>query len=190
MAGVATDEASVDISTALKTVFQMTTFTATLQKFGDKGEKTGWTYIEIPIDVTEIIKPGQRTSFRVKGQLDALIINQVALLPMGDGGFIMPINADMRRSLRKEAGASVRVDLEADNSPMPLSADLLICLADDPDAQLHFDKLSLGHQRYFSNWIDEAKTAETKAKRLTQALRGLSMGMGFGEMIRYFKKNR
>ncbi len=164
-------------------------FTTTLLKFGDKGEKTGWTYIEIPLIITEAIKPGQKTVYRVKGHLDNLAINQVALLPMGEGGFIMPVNAAMRRGIQKEAGATVRVELEMDDSPMPLSADLLACLDDEPAALDYFQQLSLGHQRYFSNWIDEAKTMETKTKRLTQAMRGLSMGLNFGEMIRYFKKH-
>lgn len=171
----------------------MSTFTTTLLKFGDKGEKTGratlgWTYITIPVDISEVMKPGQKTSFRVKGKLDAFILTQVAVLPMGDGEFIIPVNAAMRRGIRKEAGASVRVELEADDSPMPLSADLLVCLDDAPDALAYFQQLSQGHQRYFSQWIDEAKTVETKTKRLTQAVTGLSMGLGYGEMIRHFKK--
>ncbi len=167
----------------------MPTFTTTLLKFGDKGEKTGWTYIHIPLDITEAMRPGQKTAFRVKGKLDELAISQVAVLPMGDGEFIIPINADMRRGVRKEAGASVRVALEADDSPRPLSADLLVCLEDAPDALAYFQQLSQGHQRYFSNWIGEAKTAATKTKRITQAVMGLSMKLGYGEMIRYFKKN-
>jgi hypothetical protein len=171
----------------------MPTFTTILQKFDEKGEKTGWTYIDIPLDVTEAMKPGQKTSFRVKGTLDNFPINLVALLPMGrsgdlEGGFIMPINAAMRRGIRKEAGATVRVDLEVDNSPMPLSADLLACLDDDPVAKAHFQTLSRGHQIYFSNWIEDAKTTVTKTKRLTQAVMGLAMSMDFGQMIRYFKK--
>lgn len=143
--------------------------------------------------MTEGIKPGQKTSFRVKGMLDNFPINLIALLPMGksgdvEGGFIMPVNATMRRGIRKEAGATVRVDLKLDDSPMPISADLLACLSDDPAAQAHFQTLSRGHQTYFSNWIDEAKTDGTKAKRLTQAVTGLAMGLDFGQMIRYFKK--
>ncbi|SOD89314.1 YdeI/OmpD-associated family protein [Spirosoma fluviale] len=171
----------------------MPSFTTTLQKFDEKGEKTGWTYIDIPLDVTESLKPGQKTSFRVKGSLDDYPIALVALLPMGksgeqEGGFIMPVNATMRRGIRKEAGASIRVSLAFDDSPMPLSADLLACLDDDPAALAFFQTLAKGHQVYFSNWIEEAKTIETKTKRLTQAVMGLSMGLGFGEMIRYFKK--
>ncbi|ADB40543.1 YdeI/OmpD-associated family protein [Spirosoma linguale] len=171
----------------------MITFNTILLKFDEKGEKTGWTYIDIPLDITESLKPGQKTSFRVKGTLDDYAIALVALLPMGksgdrEGGFIMPINATMRRGIRKEAGATVRVTLAVDDSPMPLSADLLACLDDDPAAKAFFQTLARGHQVYFSNWIEEAKTITTKTKRLTQAVMGLSMGLGFGEMIRYFKK--
>ncbi len=173
----------------------MATFTTILQKFDQKGDKTGWTYIDIPVDVTTALKPGQKTTFRVKGRLDNFAISQVALLPMGrsdgsDGTFIMPINATMRRGIRKEAGATVRVELEADDSPIPLSADLLDCLPDDSVAQAHFDTLSKSHQNYFSNWIEEAKTPATKADRIAKSIRGLSMGMDFGAMIRYFKKQR
>ncbi len=173
----------------------MPTFTATLQKFDEKGEKTGWTYIEIPLDITEAMKPGQKKSFRVKGKLDYYVISLVALLPMGqangsDAGFIMPINAAMRRRIRKEEGATIRVELEADDSPMPLSADLLACLDDDTQAMAFFNTLPKGHQNYFSKWIEEAKTTETKTKRLTQTVVGLAMGMGYGEMIRYFKNQQ
>ena len=166
----------------------MHSFTTTLLKFDEKGEKTGWTYIAIPVATTDAIKPGQKTSFRVRGLLDTLPLSQVAVLPMGDGAFIMPINAGMRQAIKKEAGATVRLVLEFDESPMPLSAELMLCLDDAPDALGYFQTLPPGHQRYFSNWIDEAKTMATKTKRLTQAVQALGMGMGFGEMVRYFKK--
>lgn len=168
----------------------MFAFTALLQRFAQKGEKTGWTYIDIPIDVSEALKPGQKTSFRVKGKLDAFAIRQVALVPMGDGTFIMAVNADMRRGIRKEEGATIQVELAVENDPMPISADLMACLADDTPALDFFNTLSKGHQMYFSNWIEDAKTDETKTKRITQAVMGLSMGLGYSEMVRYFKKGR
>ncbi|MFD2935875.1 YdeI/OmpD-associated family protein [Spirosoma flavum] len=177
----------------------MSSFTTILQKFGEKGDKTRWTYIEIPIAVTNELKPGQKTSFRVKGTLDNYPIKLVALLPMGrsisritdglNGGFMMPINSVMRRGMGKnEEGESIRVSLDVDNDPLPQSADFIACLDDDPDAKRHYDSLAKGHQNYFNNWIEEAKTPETKANRIAKALRGLSMGMGYSEMIRYFKK--
>ena len=177
----------------------MPTFTTILQKFGEKGDKTRWTYIEIPVAVTDALKPGHKTPFRVKGTLDNYPIKLTALLPLGrnvpritddqEGGFMLPVNATMRRGMGKdEEGTPVQVTLEVDNDPLPQSADLLECLEDDPDAKRHFESLAKSHQNYFSNWIEEARTPDTKAKRIAQSLRGLAMGMNFGEMIRYFKK--
>jgi hypothetical protein len=173
--------------------------TCTLLRFDEQGEKTGWTFIVIPNEVSEAIRPGQRTSYRVKGTLDTYPIQQVALLPMGQhnkwsrgdedwiGAFIMPINAAMRKALGKEAGATLSVRLEADDSPLVNSEDLMACLADAPKALAFFETLTPGHQRYYSRWIDEAKTVETKSKRISQAIQGFQMGMGYSEMIRYFK---
>jgi hypothetical protein len=45
----------------------MIKFTATLLKFDKQGEKTGWTYIEIPADLAQKLKPGNKKIFRVKG---------------------------------------------------------------------------------------------------------------------------
>jgi hypothetical protein len=168
----------------------MHTFTALLQRFDEKGEKTGWTYITLPTAVSEAMKPGQKTSYRVKGTLDDYAIKQVALVPMGDGQFIIAINATMRRGIRKEAGATIQVSLGVDNDPFPISPDLLSCLEDEPDALQFFNTLAKGHQQYFSNWIESAKTIDTRTKRLTQAVTGLALGLGYGEMIRHFKKIR
>lgn len=172
----------------------MITFTTILKKFGQKGDKTRWTYIDVPDEVTDTLKPGQKTTFRVKGTLNNYTIQLVALLPLkredGSGtGFIMPINAAMRRGLGKaKEGTSIQVTLSVDNDPLPQSIDLLSCLDDDPEAKRHFDSLAQSHQRYFSNWVEEAKTPATKDDRITKAIRGLSMRMSFGEMIRHVKK--
>ncbi|MEJ0102256.1 MAG: DUF1905 domain-containing protein [Bacteroidota bacterium] len=72
----------------------MVQYTATILQFAEQGEKTGWTYIEIPADIAQKLKPGNKKSFRVKGKLDNHPIKKVALLPMGGGRFIMPLNAD------------------------------------------------------------------------------------------------
>ncbi len=87
----------------------MPVFTTRLQRFGPKGEKTGWTYIEIPDDITNELRPGQKTSFRVRGLLDAFAIEQVALMPVGKdnevkSAFFMAINATMRRGLAERSG--------------------------------------------------------------------------------------
>jgi len=168
----------------------MIRFTTTLLRFDKQGEKTGWTYIEITAEQAEELKPGNKKSFRVKGKLDKFPIAAVALMPMGEGNFIMPINADMRKGTGKRKEATVNVQLEVDDAPVPLSADLLGCLEDEPKALNFYKSLSKGHQNYFSKWIESAKTEPTKAKRIVQAVNALSKGQHFGIMLRALKAEK
>ena len=57
----------------------MIKFITTILKFDKQGEKTGWTYIEIPAILAEQLLPGSKKSFRVKGKLDEHTIQQVRL---------------------------------------------------------------------------------------------------------------
>ena len=77
----------------------MIKFAATILKFDKQGEKSGWTYIIIPSEMAQQLYPQNKKSFRVKGKLDAYAIEGVALIPMGEGDFIMALNAGMRKSI-------------------------------------------------------------------------------------------
>ena len=162
----------------------MIRFTALILQFDKKGEKTGWTYIEIPEHLAQQLKPGNKQSFRVKGKLDNFSFKQTALLPMGGGDFILPLNATFRKGIRKRQGATVAVTMEVDDSPLLLSQDFVECLQDEPSALSHFKTLPKSHQNYFSKWIESAKTEPTKAKRIAQAVTALAKKWGFAEMIR------
>jgi hypothetical protein len=153
------------------------------------GEKTGWTYIEVPAEYAEKLKPGNKKSFRVRGKLNDHAIKSVALMPMGEGNFIMPLNAEIRKGIGKRKGAKLSVKIEVDDSPIKLSDDLLDCLADEPKALEFFNTLSPGHRKYFSNWIESAKTEATKAKRIAMSVNALARGLHYGLMIREQKKN-
>jgi hypothetical protein len=168
----------------------MVQFTATILQFASQGEKTGWSYIEVPADIAQKLKPGNKKSFRVKGRLDSYAIKNVALMPMGAGNFILPINGDMRKGTGKRKGAMLKVQLQAEAKQPPLSAEFLDCLADEPRALEFFNTLTPGHQRYFSTWIESAKTVQTKSKRIAESVTALSKKFGYGEMIRSLKKNR
>jgi hypothetical protein len=168
----------------------MIRFTATLLKFKEKGEKTGWTYIEIPSKLAEQLNPGVKKSFRVKGKLDAYSFDALALLPMGKGNFILPLKADIRRALKKNAGAQVGVQMALQPKGYSLDAEFLECLNDEPKALEFFNSLTGSHRNYFSKWIESAKTSETKAKRIVMAVNALVKKWGYPEMIRANKKNQ
>jgi len=168
----------------------MVQFTAIMKKFQKQGEKTGWTYIEVPPDLVQKLKPGNRKEFKVKGKLDKTSISRVSLLPMGEGLFIMPVNASMRKAIGKRHGAMVKLELVEDKSEFIFNRDFMECLADDAVAHDFFKTLPGSHQRYFSKWIDAAKTDQTRAKRIAQALNGLSKRRGYAEMLRALKKEK
>jgi hypothetical protein len=168
----------------------MVQFTTTILKFGEQGEKTGWTYIEIKAVIAQKIKPGNKKPFRVKGKLDDYAFKSIAVMPMGDGNFIMAINADMRKAIVKRKGATLKVSIEADDDIIKPPAELIECLNDEPEALAFFNKLTKGHQNYFGNWIKSAKTEPTKAKRIAQAIDALSKEWHFGIMMRMHKNDR
>ncbi len=162
----------------------MVYFVGTIKQFPEKGEKTGWYYLDITEDIAQQIKPGNKKAFRVKGKLDKHQIKQVNLMPMGQGNFILPVNATMRKAIRKSKGAMVDVQLTEDKAELVICPELLECLADEPIALRNFEKLVPSHKRYFNNWINSAKTDTTKAKRIARSVNALARGMDYGEMIR------
>lgn len=166
----------------------MITFSAILQKFDEHGDKTGWTYIEIPVDIAEQLNPNDKKAFRVKGKLDNYAIQGVGLIPAGGGKYLLAVNADMRKGIKKNKGAMVKVQLAADK-PYELSGELLECLADEPEALEFFNSLPRAHQNYFSKWIESAKTEATRSKRIAMTVSATAKKWGFGEMIRASKQN-
>lgn len=166
------------------TIYAMLLFSTEILKFAEKGEKTGWTYINIPVEITVQLKPDNKQSFRVKGKLDNHEIEAVALLPMGEGKFIMALNAAIQKGIKKRKGASLVVQIEVDNAALKPNAALIECLADEPDALAFFNGLTNGHQNYFTKWIEGAKTSETMTKRIAQAVTAFCRKQGFPEMMR------
>ncbi len=162
-------------------------FTTTILKFGQQGEKTGWTYITIPADLAGKLKPNNKLGFRVKGKLDKYGIKGVALLPMGGGSFIIPLNASMRKAIGKRHGAMLEVCLQEDKQGFVFNKDFMDCLDDEPAAKKFFGTLPGSHQRYFSKWIDSAKTDATKAHRIARALNALAKKWGYAEMLKLGK---
>ncbi|MER3464511.1 MAG: hypothetical protein C4329_09020 [Chitinophagaceae bacterium] len=165
-------------------------FTATLKKFDEQGEKTGWNYIEVPVGIAQELLPGNKKPFRVKGKLDQFAFSKIALMPMGNGNFIMPVKATIRKAIGKQKGAVVAVKMQVDKKDLELPSEFAECLNDEPQALAHFHSLPKSQQHYFIRWISEAKTDPIKAKRIVQALKALSTGLGFAEMLRSIKKQK
>lgn len=161
-------------------------FATTIQRFDKKGEKTSWHFVEISATQARKLKDS-KVSFRVKGTIDALTIQKTALIPMGNGDFILPLNATLRKAIGKKHGDKITLNLELDERKLILSPDLMSCLKEDPAALQFFKSLPPSHQQYYSKWIESAKTAATKAKRIVISMEGFGKKQGYGEMMRAYK---
>jgi len=167
----------------------MTDFNTIILQFAEQGEKTGWSYIEIPADIAQQLKPGNKKSFRVKGMLDSLPVRGMALMPMGDGNFIMALKAEVRKALHKNKGAMLHVTLEEDlNFRIEMPEDLKDCFDFEPEAFDFYNTLPKSHRDYFVKWINDAKTNETRAKRIVNTVNAMLRKWPFSVMLREMKK--
>lgn len=168
----------------------MLQFIATISRFKQQGEKTGWTYIEVPASLATQLVPGNKKGFRVKGFLDKYPFSGISLLPMGGGDFIMTLNATIRKGIKKNPGSKINVRMEVDTKPIIPPKELIVCLQDEPKALERFRQLPKSHQNYFTQWINQAKTEPTKAKRIASSINALVAGLGFPEAVRALRKNK
>ena len=167
----------------------MVAFQAIILKFGEQGEKTGWTYIDVPADIAQQLKPGNKKSFRVKGALDHHPIAGLALVPMGEGNFILALKAGLLKSMGRRQGATIDVTLEVnDDFRFTVPEELTEYFADEPAAGAYFNSLAESHRGYFIKWIDDAKTAATRANRVVNTLNALARKMDYAQMLRSLKK--
>lgn len=168
----------------------MFSFKSIIQKFATKGEKTGWTYVDIPQDIILKLKLKNKKEFRIKGAMDDVKFERLACYPIGEGNFIIAINGELRKKLGKKEGAMLSVKFELDKSEALKSQELLDCLNDDKIALKQFDSLLLSHQNYFHRYIYTAKGADTKAGRIVNTINAMHKKLNFGEMIRSLKKEK
>lgn len=168
----------------------MFTFKTIIQKFASKGEKTGWTYVDIPKDILKKLKLKDKKAFRIKGLIDDVKFEKISTYPMGDGEFIMAINGELRKKLKKKEGAQIIISFELDNGAPLISKELMDCLKEDKIALNQFQSLLLSHQNYYHRYIESAKTAATKAGRIVNTINAMHQKQNYGEMIRGLKKNQ
>ena len=96
------------------------------------------------------------------------------IAPMG-GEYWIPVSADVRASAGVTAGDDVVVDVELDTEPRTVDVpdDLNVALNESPAAKSAFDRLSYSNQRRIVLQVTDAKTDETRRRRIAKAIETL-----------------
>src|SRR5262245_24086911 len=91
---------------------------------------------------------------------------------------LIVVNRAVKAATGVDAGDRVRIEMELDVEPRKVVVpdDLRTALADAPAAGAAFGKLSYSHQREYVQWIDEAKRADTRARRVANTVQRVASG--------------
>lgn len=94
------------------------------------------------------------------------------------GKFMLPLSAENRAGAGVAAGDEVEVHVELDTEPRELAvpADLAEALDGESEAKRYFDGLSYSNRRRIVLSIEDAKTAETRQRRVDKAVATLREG--------------
>jgi hypothetical protein len=147
-----------------------------LEKYPGKG---GWTYALIP----EVVQ-NKKAPFgwvRVQGSIDGYELKNYKLMPLKNGKLFLPVKAAIRKKINKKEGDYVNVILYADNGPLEIPGELLVCLTDNPAEHKIFLSYPEGEQKAFIDWIYSAKQEETRINRIADTLKKLSKRQKFSD---------
>ena len=137
------------------------------------GGKTA-TGIPVPDEVVEGLGKGRRPPVRatINGHTYRSTVASVG------GQFMLPISAENREGAGVAAGDEIDVDIELDTEPreVTLPPDFAEALDGDADARRGFDGLSYSKKQRFVLPIEQAKTDETRQRRIDRAVGMLREG--------------
>ena len=144
-------------------------FTTTLELAG----KTA-TGFRVPATVVEALGKGKRPPVVVTINGYAYR-NTVAVY--GDQ-YLIGVAAEHRAAAGVKAGDVVEVDLELDTAPREIEVppDFAAALEEDHEAKRFFESLSYSNKRRITLSIDDAKTAETRQRRIEKSVSQLREG--------------
>jgi len=140
-------------------------FTTTIQ---GSGNKTG---IEVPEDVVQALGAGRRPPVIVTMNGESY---RSSVAVMG-GRNMVSVSAANRELTGVAAGDTVEVDLELDTEPrtVEIPDDLAAALDAEPEAKAFYGTLNYSSQRRYVEPITDAKTAETRSRRIAKAVEDL-----------------
>jgi hypothetical protein len=130
--------------------------------------------IEIPLDVLDALGTSRKPA--VKVSLNGYTYRSTVATV--NGAYMVGVSNDVRSAAGVAAGEVVDVDIELDTEPRVVTVppDLAAALEAEPEARRFFDGLSYSNKRRIVMPIDDAKTPETRQRRIEKSVATLREG--------------
>lgn len=153
----------------------MTEFEQEFEAALEADPRTGDVFVVAPFSVAEVY--GTKDELSVRTTIEGFPY-QGELTPLGDGYHALVVPREVRRAVGKTVGDVLRVALSHDLSErvINLPDDLAAGLAENAAASTFFKSLTKPEQRSYVRYLKGAKTAEIRAKRLTETVYRLGIG--------------
>jgi hypothetical protein len=129
---------------------------------------------KVPAEVVAALGRGKRPPVRVT---IAGYTYRSTVAAYGDL-YLIGVSQENRAAAGVAAGDEVDVELELDTAPREVSvpADLAVALDAAPDAKRFFEGLSYSNKSWFVLGIEDAKTPETRLRRIDKAIARMREG--------------
>ncbi|CEN34733.1 conserved hypothetical protein [Capnocytophaga canimorsus] len=93
---------------------------------------------------------------------------------MGNGNLFLPLNAQIRKKIKKQAGDNVHIVLYEDNVPSEIANELRMCLQDEKHLWETFLSYSETKRKKLIDWIYQSKNEDEKANRIVEIINRIS----------------
>lgn len=126
------------------------------------------TGVEVPAEIVETLGNGKHPLVKVT-------INGYTYpssISVRNGIFMIPVSAEVRENAGIKSGEMIEVSVVLDNQPriIEVPADFQNVLDKSPAAKQYFETLSNSNKKYFIGSIEQAKTEETRKRRIEKAI--------------------
>jgi hypothetical protein len=150
-------------------------FTSTLLQAAKPDEGDSWAFLVLPRQASEILSRWGRTS--VTGTINGQAFT-AQLEPDGQLSHWLKVDATLQEAAKVAAGDTVSVTIApVENEPEPpLPEDLAEALGSDPEARAVWDNTTTLARVDWIHWIESAKQAKTRSKRINDACQMLAEG--------------
>ena len=123
-------------------------------------------YIQFPYDVMKLY--GVKGQVKVTALFDGRVVYRGSLVKMGYPFHILGITKEIRQKLGKSLGDNIKAEIEQDTEirVVIVPEDVIVLLDENQKAKKFYESLSYTDQKEYIRWIESARQAVTRTRRI------------------------